>query len=145
MPKHFFFVKTENCCWCIILYIYSSYWQSWWLFDKAFHWSLMRSLIRLFLALKFLSSGFQPNVFKHFFGIFNCYLAAHSALPPLNYGGGDFLVLKKNFKGSWHFLHFRGGGGIWGACQNRLWRGEFNFWKLNCILVLSFSQFSKIV
>ena len=34
---------------------------------------------------------------------------------------------------------------LWGTCQNRLWSWKCNFKKLNCILVLSFSQFSKIL
>ena len=56
--------------------------------------------------------------------------------PPSKLWWGDFLVLKKFFEGSWHFLHFKGGESTWGACQNSLLRGDSTF--KNGILYLFF-------
>ena len=44
------------------------------------------------------------------------------------------------------FFHWDFWGGVhMGACQNRLWKGYNTFKELNYSLVLSFSQFSKIL
>ena len=57
---------------------------------------------------------------------------------PLIYGG-TFWFSKKNFEGGWIFVHLKGR-----ESMGRLAKGGFNFKKLNCILILSLSRFSKM-
>ena len=57
-----------------------------------------------------------------------------------------FWFSKVFWKGGWHFYHFKGEGAVYIERLAEIsFEGGYNFEKLNCILVLSFSQFSKIV
>ena len=49
-----------------------------------------------------------------------------------------------NMRGVGVFFHWRRGGILMGTVHNRLW-GGIQLEKLNCIHVLSFSQFCKII